>query len=337
MKKETIDVSIVIVCMNNLKNLYPCLESIRKYTTEVTYETFVVAYLFTKENLEKVKTNFPWVTIVESNEIRGFSENNNLALKQAKGRYCFVLNDDTEMQMSVIDRLVAALNDLPENVAIISPRLIGYDGITQVCGRPYKDWRHILLGMFHLYDEKSDKKYSNKTGTFQSYNIIGAAFLIKTKVLVEAGYFDEYFFFSPEDLALSTSVNKMGYQCWVNADVTLIHKEGMSGKSLSMIQTATRPAHAKGGIYFYAGNTTNGLGYHLLGIAYLLRSFSQFLVHRIKGSFKTKPNADYVLSIGDWNTCMTIMTKMSPKEIFIKYYSQLKYVQLNDDNKSFVS
>ena len=49
-----IDVSIVIVCMNNLKNLYPCLESIRKFTS-VSYECFVVAYLFTKENLEKVK------------------------------------------------------------------------------------------------------------------------------------------------------------------------------------------------------------------------------------------------------------------------------------------
>ena len=97
-----IDVSIVIVCMNNLKNLYPCLESIKKYTM-VSYECFVVAYLFTKENLEKVKTDFPWVEFVESNEIRGFSENNNLALRQAKGKYCFVVNDDTEMKMPVID------------------------------------------------------------------------------------------------------------------------------------------------------------------------------------------------------------------------------------------
>ena len=66
-------VSIVIVCMNNLKNLYPCLESIKKYT-HVSYECFVVAYLFTKENLEKVKLDFPWVKFIESNEIRGFSE-----------------------------------------------------------------------------------------------------------------------------------------------------------------------------------------------------------------------------------------------------------------------
>ena len=82
-----LQVSIVIVCMNNLKNLYPCLNSIRKYTT-VSYETLVVAYMFSKGNLEKVKQDFPWVTFIESREIRGFSENNNLALRQARGRYC---------------------------------------------------------------------------------------------------------------------------------------------------------------------------------------------------------------------------------------------------------
>lgn len=324
MKEKQVDVSIVIVCMNNLDNLYPCLDSIKKFTNEVSYETFVVAYLFTKDNLKKVKEDFPWVFFIESHEIRGFSENNNLALKQTRGKYCFVLNDDTEMPMPVIDRLVSTIEGLPKNVAIVSPKLIGYNGITQVCGRPYKDWRHILLGMLHLFDEKKDKKYSNKNGVFKTYNIIGAAFLIKKKILEEAGYFNEYYFFSPEDVALSTKVNKMGYQCWVNADVTLIHKEGMSGKSLSMIQTATRPAHAKGGLYFYAGNTAKGLGYYLLGIAYLLSSFFQFLVHRLKGTVKSKPNVDYILSIGDWHTCVTIMSKMTPKEIFLKYYMQLK-------------
>lgn len=318
-----IDVSIVIVCMNNLKNLYPCLDSIRKYTQVISYEIFVVAYLFSKENLNKLKEDYPWVIIIESNEVRGFSENNNLALRQAKGKYCFVLNDDTEISMPTIDLLVKTIESLDDKVAIVSPRLIGYDGKTQVCGVPYKDWRHILLNMVHLWSEKYDKKYSNKEGIFQSYNIIGAAFLIKTEILRKAGYFDEYFFFSPEDVALSTKINKMGYQCWVNADVTIIHKEGMSGKSLSMVQTATRPAHAKGGVYFYSGYRMSGVGYNLLRIAYFIRALCQFVVHRAKGKFLQKPNYELILSIGDWHTCQTIFTKMTPKEIFIKYYKGL--------------
>ena len=51
---KTIDVSIVIVCMNNLKNLYPCLNSILKNTT-VNYEVFVVAFLFSDENKSFVR------------------------------------------------------------------------------------------------------------------------------------------------------------------------------------------------------------------------------------------------------------------------------------------
>ena len=41
-----VDVSVIIVCMNRPDNLYPCLESIRRTTVRVSYETLVVAYLY---------------------------------------------------------------------------------------------------------------------------------------------------------------------------------------------------------------------------------------------------------------------------------------------------
>jgi hypothetical protein len=54
-------------------------------THSTTYEIWVVAYLFSPENLAKLRAAYPEANIVESNEIRGFSENNNLALRQANG------------------------------------------------------------------------------------------------------------------------------------------------------------------------------------------------------------------------------------------------------------
>lgn len=321
-----VDVSIVIVCMNNLKNLYPCLGSIRKYTG-VSYECFVVAYLFSKENIETVKRDFPWVILIESNEIRGFSENNNLALRQAKGEFCLVLNDDTEMTMPVADMLIDTIRRLPGNVAIVSPVTVFENGSTQFCGRPFTSWKHIVLGDLHLYNPGKDRKQSNKQGVFKSYNIIGAAFLIKTDVFRKFGWFDEYYFFSPEDKALSTLLNKNGYECWVNSDVKIVHYEGMSGKSrkaLSMVQTCTRPVMNKGSVYFYSGNQTSGLGYYALCMWYFLHSFLQMVIHGTKGVFKKKPNIDYILAIGDKHTCETIFSKMTPKEIFLKYYLKLK-------------
>ena len=56
-----VEVSIVIVCMNRLDNLYPCLESIARHT-EVEHATLVVAYMFSPENLKKARRDFPDVT-----------------------------------------------------------------------------------------------------------------------------------------------------------------------------------------------------------------------------------------------------------------------------------
>ena len=81
------EVSVIIVSMNNYEVLSRCLDSIRTHTS-TSYEVFVVAYLFSPENLQHLRQNYPWAQIIESNEIRGFSANNNLALRKATGKYC---------------------------------------------------------------------------------------------------------------------------------------------------------------------------------------------------------------------------------------------------------
>ena len=314
-------VSIVIVCMNNLKNLYPCLTSIREHTS-VDYETFVVAYLFSQENIRKVKRDFPWVTFIESNEIRGFSENNNLALRQAKGKYCFVVNDDTEMKMPVIDILFHTIESLPEQVAIVSPTLINWDGTVQVCGVPPINWKTALLEKMHLWHRNKQKQYVNKQGIFKSYNIIGAAFLIKTEIFKKVGWFDERYFFCPEDIALSTTLNKMGYECYVNDDAKIIHYEGMSSKSLSLVQTATKPAARRGSIIFFSEG--NVFLEAILRILYTSITLMGFIVHFCLGAIRKCPNKYYVLALGEWNIIKTSFSRKSPKDIFVKYYKRIK-------------
>ena len=147
-----IEVSVVIVSMNRPDMLFPCLDSIKAHTS-VSYETLVVAYLFSPENLSALKENYPWVTIILSSALRGFSENNNLALSKATGKYCFIVNDDTLMHEPVIDRLVSCFEHLPSNAAAISPCIRFADGSIQTCGRtrwtPLRYARHYL----HLVDE----------------------------------------------------------------------------------------------------------------------------------------------------------------------------------------
>lgn len=312
-----IEVSIVIVCMNNLKNLYPCLESIKKYTT-VSYECFVVAYLFSKENLEKVKKEFPWVKFIESNEIRGFSENNNLALRQAKGKYCFVVNDDTEMKMPVVDRLVGSIEKLPENAAIVSPVTIFPDGKVQVCGRPPFGVKEYIKSQLMLWNEKDNGgKYVNQQGVFLTYNIIGAAFMARMDIFRNIGFFDEKYFFCPEDIAVSTLLNRLGYDCYVDSTIKIVHYEGGSGiHNVSKTKMATCPAGDKGTVIFLSnGSKTKKI---FLSLFSSLLSFLRAIKYYVK-STQYMDNC-YILAKANLNSSQAMLSNKTPKEIFVKYF-----------------
>lgn len=310
-----IDVSIVIVCMNNLKNLYPCLESIRRYTT-CNYEVLVTAFNFTDTNYKKVTSDFPWVKFIRSQGVVGFSENNNISLKHAVGEYCFVLNDDTYMEEPVVDKLLSSIRSLPKNVAIVSPDIRFPDGRYQICGRPPQTWNTYILKQFHLWSENKPSKYINQKGLFQSYNILGAAFLIKMDLFRSVGFFDEQYYFCPEDIALSTKLNQMGYKCYVDADVRLFHIAG--GSTWSPINSALKPTGVKGSVIFFADGSM--FKYLMLASIVFLTRFIQFLIWSVR-SMKEKEKAS-IQAQSNLNVCKEIFSKRTPKEIFIKYYQK---------------
>lgn len=310
-------VSIVIVCMNRLDNLYPCLDGIRAHTT-IDYETLVVAYRFSVSNLDAARRDYPWATFIESDEIRGFSENNNLALRRASGRYCFVLNDDTEIKEDVIGALVADFDKLPDDTAIVSPRLLNADGSLQLCGRPPYPARYYVLQQWHLHKEPIDDtvdKLPVIEAVFRTTNITGAAFLIKTSVFRDLGWFDERYFFTPEDIALSTLARRRGYGIYVDSAVSLVHKWRTTATKIS---PAVRPASVRGSLIFFSDGST--LRYGLLALpvwlAEALKAVKAFFLNL------SCPSESRRIALDTYrHNASSIFTRRSPKEIFIKFFN----------------
>ncbi len=321
-----IEVSVVIVSMNRPDMLFPCLDSIKAHTS-VSYETLVVAYLFSPENLAALKENYPWVTIILSNELRGFSENNNLALSKATGKYCFIVNDDTLMHEPVIDRLVSCFEHLPSNAAAISPCIRFADGSIQTCGRtrwtPLRYARHYL----HLVDEskagvcprtsghpRPDKRegpadsvsgrglseakavrgHIPALDVYQTYTLNGACFLIKTDAFKKVGWFDRRYFFTPEDIALGHTLNDMGYTVWVAPEVDITH---LAGGSVSSLEAAIKPARVRGSMIFY------GEPLWLKCFIWCVEAF-RYCIFRRKAAR---------------NVMEAVFSHLTPKEIFVKF------------------
>lgn len=311
------EVSVIIVCMNRPDNLRPCLESIFAHTAR-SVEVLVTAYLFSEANLAAMKAEFPQVTFLRSDEVRGFSENNNLALTQARGRYCFVLNDDTEFDSPVIDRLADDMDRLPQDTAIVSPRILNADGSLQLCGRPpYPAYRYALQ-QWHLYSEPKDDT-TGKTAIFDEVfptsNITGAAFLIRTELFRELGWFDERYFFTPEDIALSTLARSRGYGVFVDRGAVLTHKWKATA---SRISPAIRPAAIRGSLMFFSSGSR--LRYGLLALPVWLAESGKYLKAAVLCLFK--PSEDRRIKRDTFrHNAAGIFSRMTPKELFKKYYN----------------
>ena len=324
-----VDVSIVIVCMNRPENLTPCLDSIREYT-KVSYETFVVAYLFTPENLSWLRENYPWVTIVESHEIRGFSENNNLALRLAKGKYCFVVNDDTWMEMPVIDALVADFNTLPETAAVVSPAIVYPSGKRQTCGRGPWSARRYALHYLHMVDESRSTRWTWRTGLFPTYSLNGACFLIKMAAFRDVGWFDETYFFTPEDVALGMLLSQKGYGVYADSNIRIVH---LAQVSTSSMETVIKPVRVRGSLILYSSlrhlNSPQGIAemsqftYFLLG-AFVwtfesLRSI-KYKFKRLRGGMTER---DMIMETTARNVRRVVFSGLLPRDIFKLYMNEL--------------
>ena len=318
--------------MNNIKCLFPCLDSIKTHTS-VSYETLVVAYMFSEENIELLSHKYPWVTIIRSNELRGFAENNNLALEQARGQYCFIVNDDTLMSMPVIDPLVKDIEKLPDNTAAISPRIVFPNGKVQTCGRgpwtPCRYLRHYL----HLVDETEKSIWTMQEGVFQTYTLNGACFLAKTDIFRSSGWFDTTYTFTPEDIVLGTLFNRTGYMVYTDADVEITH---IANATASRMETAIKPTRVRGSLIFYSSlrnispnqgiDKCNPLIYIFMGTLIwcfeAARGLKYLFCDCSDKNEKTRRNR--LMRDTAANVRKHIFTKKTTKEIFTDLYNQVK-------------
>jgi len=326
------EVSIVIVCMNRPDNLWPCLESINRLNA-TPCETFVVAYMFSEENLRRLREEWPGVRVVESRDLRGFSENNNLALKLVTTPFTFIVNDDTEMDMPVIDRLLEDFRKIPD-AAAISPKIVFPDGRVQTCGRgPWTPWRW-MRHYVSAVDETRPSRWTMQDGVFPTWTLNGACFMIRTDVFREAGFFDETYTFTPEDIALGTLLSRKGHRIYTDADAVIIHK---AGATASRIEPAIKPARVRGDLIFYSSMRKlrspqgtygiNPLLYGLLG-AWVwtyeaLRGIKYMFV-----KWSDSPEAseaerhNSIMRRTSRNVRHYVFSRLSPKEIFIRLYGK---------------
>ncbi|MBI5400092.1 glycosyltransferase family 2 protein [Candidatus Saganbacteria bacterium] len=223
------DLSIIIVNFNNCKLLDECLASIYKNTHKISLEIIVSDNASTDGSQAMIKCRFPKIKLIANKDNLGFAKANNLGLKIARARYLMLLNDDTIVKDSSLDRLVSFM-DVRTKVGACGPKLLNVDGTVQRQGG-------ILGKKFWLAKTPAPVNF-----------VIGAALVVRREVVDQVGLMDENLFFYNEDLDWCLRIRRAGWKIYFVPEAEIIHYGGYSSQRAFIPRLFV--AGLRGGLYF---------------------------------------------------------------------------------------
>lgn len=282
--------SFITICYNGFKDTCELIESLQKHVRSVSYEIIVVDNASREDEASKIHQLYPSVIAIRSNENKGFSGGNNIGIRAAKGKYLFLINNDTYIESDGIASLIEHLESCP-NTGGISPKIrfafppqhIQFAGFTPLTSITL---RNEGIG-FGCPDD----------GTFNTPHptpyLHGAAMIIKREVIEKAGLMPEIFFLYYEELDWSTNMTRAGYELWYDPRFTVFHKESQSTGQLSKLRTyyltrnrllyAWRNLQGSSRLLSIAYQITVAAGKN--GISFLLKGRPDLLTAMFKGIF----------------------------------------------------
>lgn len=264
-------VTIVSVNYNQPEVTCEMLASLR----EITYpniEILIVDNGSPSKAPDIIKEKYPEVELILSEKNLGFAGGNNIALKQAKGEYVLLLNNDTEVKPDFLDSMVA-LMESDEKIGIVSSKILYFyeDNVIQYAGT--SPMNPITSRGRHYGNKETDKgQFDHVTETFYPH---GACMMIRKSVLEELGLLYEGYFLYYEEYDFTERVRKAGHKIYFQPNSAILHKESISTGKNSTLKT-----------YYMNRNRLLFLRRNVQGLTFYLAMAYFFLVSIPKNTIK---------------------------------------------------
>lgn len=267
--------SVIIVNYNVKHYVSQCIDSALWALHGIDGEIFVVDNHSSDGSVKHLRKRFPEVKVMASNHNLGFSRANNIALKQARGKYVLLLNPDTIVKENTFRDCVRFMEE-HEDCGALGVCQRNVDG-----SRANESRRGLPTPMTSFYKmigltarfphHPSFARYYmghlpwNEVGEIDC--ISGAFFFARKEAVEKAGYMNEDYFMYGEDIDLSYCVKKLGYKNYF-LPTDIIHYKGESTH-----KTSFRYVHV-----FYQAMIIF-MSKHMRGVSLLLKYPLMFAVY----------------------------------------------------------
>lgn len=176
--------------------------------------------------------NYPNTRLLLSKENLGFAGGNNWGMRQAKGDYMFIVNNDTEVTDSLLDELLKPF-DTDDSIGVTCPKIKYFDQPNTIQYAGFNPMNNFTGRTTSVGIHEEDQGQHDVPG--MTYGAHGCAMLVKKEVIEKVGMFPEKFFLYYEEWDWSARILKAGFKIWYTPQAVIYHKESLSvGKANPM-------------------------------------------------------------------------------------------------------
>ncbi|QHV96572.1 glycosyltransferase family 2 protein [Spirosoma endbachense] len=162
---------------------------------------------------------------IRSDRNLGFTGGNNLGIKEAKGDFFFIVNNDTELPSTLIEELLKPFYG-NENIGVTCPKIRFYDTPDMVQYAGYSSMNMYTGTAIAIGYKQTDMGQYDKPGVTPFAH--GCAMMVSRKVVDKVGRFAERFFLYYEELDWSQRIRNAGFLIYYQPSASILHKESMS-------------------------------------------------------------------------------------------------------------
>ena len=197
-------------------------------------EVIVVDNASKQDEASIISERYPQVKVIRSSKNLGFAGGNNLGIKEAKGKYLLLINNDTYFKDYNIESLIKRL-EFSNNIGIVCPKLRFAWGNNPIQFAGYTSLSNITVRNQAIgFGEEDQGQYDTAHPSPYAH---GAAMLIKREAINKVGLMPECFFLYYEEIDWSMMFTRAGYEIWYDPACTVYHKESQTTGQNSPFRT----------------------------------------------------------------------------------------------------
>jgi len=221
-----VTLSYCVVNTNGRDYLLACLDAIeRTHPAGVEHEVLVLDNCSDDGSVAAVEESAHDVRVIALDRRTGKAENDSTLLREARGRHCLLLNEDSELREGAAAALFEALEGKP-GAAVASAQLLSSEGERKSCA-----WRlpgvpvalAAALFLHRIYTVQSRGRRTRRVGWTQS-----SAMLVRREAAAGVDFLDPDFFVYSDETDFCKRLHDAGWQVLYVPGAEAVHHDQLT-------------------------------------------------------------------------------------------------------------